>query len=84
METRILGVLLTDRMKEANGVQQVLTKYGCSIKMRLGLHEVNEKLCSKTGLILLELFGDAKEWDNLEKELKGIQGIEVQKMSFKC
>ena len=60
----------------------MLTRYGCSIRTRLGLHEVNDNYCSKSGLILLELFGDAKEQERLEQKLTVIPGVEIQKMVF--
>ncbi|MBI9053737.1 MAG: hypothetical protein JEY96_07950 [Bacteroidales bacterium] len=81
-ETRILGVLITDRKKEAGKVQTVLTKYGCSIKTRLGLHEVTDDVCSTSGLLLLELTGDVSEMDKLEKELIAVDGAQTQKMVF--
>jgi len=82
-ETRILGILITDRQEEAGKVQSVLTKFGCSIKTRLGLHEVNSDLCSTSGLILLELIGEITEMDKLENELKAIGGTQTQKMVFR-
>lgn len=81
-EIRILGVLITDRQKEAGKVQALLTKFGCSIKTRLGLHEVTDNLCSSSGLIILELTGEIAEMDKLEKELKTIGGIQSQRMIF--
>jgi hypothetical protein len=81
-ETRILGVLITDRKKEAGKVQSVLTKYGCSIKTRLGLHEATDDICSTSGLLLLELIGDITEMEKLEKELVAIDGAQTQKMVF--
>jgi len=81
-ETRILGVLITDRQKEAGEVQKVLTKYGCTIKTRLGLHEVTDDVCSTSGLLLLELTGDVLEMDKLEKALITIDGTQTQKMIF--
>ncbi len=42
----ILGALLTDRFKEATAFQEVLTKFGCNIKTRIGLHNVTENACS--------------------------------------
>nr|WP_321407515.1 hypothetical protein [uncultured Carboxylicivirga sp.] len=80
--TVILGISVYDRAKEAGHVQTLLTRYGCSIKTRLGLHEVNDEFCSQSGLILLELFGDPKEQERLEQKLKVIPGVEVQKMVF--
>ena len=82
-ETRILGVLITDRQKEVGKVQSVLTKFGCSIKTRLGLHEVNNDICSSSGLILLEITGEIAEMDKLENELKAIGGAQTQKMVFR-
>jgi hypothetical protein len=81
-ETRILGILITDRQKEAGKVQNVLTKYGCSIKTRLGLHEVSDDVSSTSGLLLLELTGDVSEMENLEKDLIAVEGTQTQKMIF--
>ncbi|MFO7924805.1 MAG: hypothetical protein R6U58_14060 [Bacteroidales bacterium] len=81
-EIRILGVLITNREKEAGNVQSLLTKFGCSIKTRLGLHEISTDLCSPCGLILLELLGDTSEMDKLEKELDQLSGVQLRKMVF--
>jgi hypothetical protein len=78
----VLGIMITNRAENASQVQKVLTEFGCSIKTRLGLHEVNEKLCSTSGLLILELFGDEKASIELERQLKAIKGIQVQKMLF--
>jgi len=80
--TTILGISVFDRTKEAGHVQTLLTRYGCSIKTRLGLHEVTEDFCSHSGLIILELCGDPKEQEKLEQKLNVIPGVEVQKMIF--
>lgn len=81
-EIRILGLHLTNRVKEAIKVQDVLTKFGCSIKTRLGLHDVNEEVCSANGIIILELCGSIDEMAKLENELLKIEGMEVRKMTF--
>ncbi len=81
-ELRILGILIPDRVKDALKVQQALTKYGCSIKTRLGLHEASSETCARNGLIILELTGKKEEWDALEKELTVVEGVKIQKMSF--
>jgi hypothetical protein len=81
-EIRILGVLITNREKEAGNLQGILTKFGCSIKTRLGLHEISTDLCSPCGIILLELLGDTREMDKLEKELEQLKGVQLKKMIF--
>lgn len=78
----ILGVVVRDRIKEAGHVQEILTEFGCSIKTRLGIHEVSEDHCSQSGIIILELFGDLAEQRKLEKKLKETAGVEIQRMAF--
>jgi len=81
-ELRVIGILVPDRINDAVKLQQALTKYGCSIKTRLGLHEASSETCARNGLIILELTGKKEEWDALEKELSAIDGTKIQKMSF--
>jgi hypothetical protein len=78
----IYGVHLTDRYHEAGAVQQVFTQYGCNIRTRVGLHHVDEKMCSPQGLILIEMFGDDAVCQEMAKQLSAIDGVEVQKMVF--
>jgi len=82
-EMRVLGVYISDRLGAAIEVQSALTKFGCSIKTRLGLHEVIDEMCSTSGLILLELTGDREESVKLENELLKIDGVQVEKMIFR-
>jgi len=82
-ELRVLGIYINNRTEAALEVQSALTKFGCSIKTRLGLHEVVEDLCSSGGLILLELTGDREEALKLENELLKIEGVQVEKMIFR-
>ncbi|MEI8203848.1 MAG: hypothetical protein WCH34_12580 [Bacteroidota bacterium] len=81
-ETRIIGLLINDRVKEAGLVQTILSKNSHLIKSRLGFHEVSEDICSRSGVIILQLTGDVWQWEVLENELSSIAGIEIQKMSF--
>ena len=81
-EIWILGIHITDRVKEVSEVQSILTKFGCTIKTRLGLHEVKDDFCARSGLILLELTGSREEFIKLENELLMVKGLEVKKMVF--
>jgi len=81
-EIWILGIYISDRMKESKQVQSVLTKFGCSIKTRLGLHEVTDDYCATSGILILELTGDVAEYKKLENELLKLEHVEVKKMVF--
>ncbi len=82
MKRVIMGIQIGDREADAVKVQELLTKHGCIIKTRLGLHEAGN-LCSSKGLIILEFIGGKDdEVEALEKELKAIEDIAVEKMVF--
>ena len=78
----ILGVHVTNRVEHTPSVQNVLTEFGCNIKTRVGLHDVNDNYCSPNGLLLIEFIGSDKEREQIMEKLSAIQGIEVQCMVF--
>jgi hypothetical protein len=78
----IYGVHITNRVQEVPAVQQVLTEFGGLIRTRLGLHEVQDGHDSPSGLLILEMVGDAQKKAQFEKALKAIGGVQVQKMVF--
>lgn len=82
MEVKVMGISINLRTAHAPSVQEVLTKYGCLIKTRLGLHETDEKSCSEQGIVLLQLRGDDSEIEALKNELSAIQGVKVNTMTI--
>lgn len=77
----IIGIKLSERTKVADQLQGVLSKYGCIIRTRIGLHDVDCGKCSDKGVILLEVIDDDL-LVNLQKELCQIENIEIQQMMF--
>ncbi|NLB61978.1 MAG: hypothetical protein GX802_06155 [Clostridiales bacterium] len=71
----IIGVRMDNRVSNAVNFQEVLTKNGCSIKARLGLHETSEHSCSGDGLIVLQPCGKKEEVEKLVVELNGLEGV---------
>ncbi|MFN3557127.1 MAG: hypothetical protein ACK4VN_14300 [Bacteroidales bacterium] len=82
-KSRIIGVMVYDRIKEAGRTQEVLTRYGSVIRTRLGFHELSRDVCSRIGTILLVLHGEPAQCDALQNELSQIGGVEVQVMQFR-
>jgi hypothetical protein len=79
----VVGIYVPKRDPLAVKVQEILTKYGCSIKTRLGLHETSTEFCATYGLLLLETFGDKTEIDKMIEELRIIDGgIQTKTMEF--
>ncbi len=81
MKKEILLVSITKRLEDAVKVQKVLTEHGCSIKTRLGLHDVTSDTCSNTGLLILEII-NSKDAKAMEKKLKSIKGVKVKAVTI--
>jgi MOSC domain-containing protein YiiM len=81
-QIRILGLLIRDRIKESGKTQKILTENAHLIKSRLGFHEVSEEICSRVGIIILQISGPREECDALERTLDAIGGVEIKKMQF--
>ena len=82
MKRIIMGIQIGDREAEALKVQELLTKHGCVIKTRLGLHEAGN-LCSSKGLVIIEfIMGKDDEAAVLKSELEKIEDIVVDTMTF--
>lgn len=82
MAVNIMGVTINLRTAHAPVVQEILTRYGCIIKTRLGLHETDEKTCSEQGIVLLQLTGSDEEIEKLRDELIDISGVNVNTMQI--
>jgi len=77
----IMAVVINHRSKKAPSVQEIFTKHGCAIKMRLGLHEAGD-VCSEEGLVLLQLSDDKSQIKSLEDDLNSIEGVKAKTMSI--
>ncbi len=61
-------------------MQACLTKYGCNIRTRLGIHDADATSCSPSGLVLVDVFG--AETEEFYRELQGLKGVGLQRMDF--
>jgi ribose 5-phosphate isomerase len=77
----IMAVAVNHRTKNATEVQNVLTKFGCLISVRLGLHEAGN-VCSDSGLIILQLAGSQEEIASFAAELNAIPGVEAKTLEI--
>jgi hypothetical protein len=82
MNTTIMAIALESRNRFAPDLQEILTKHGCIISMRLGLHETSKDLCAERGLILLQLCAEEDEISALKDDLSKIEDIKVNTMSI--
>jgi hypothetical protein len=77
----VMAVMVDKRMKDAAKVQEALTKNGCIINVRLGLHEIRN-VCADEGLILLYLCGAKKDVAVLKSDLQRIKGVRVKTLEL--
>lgn len=78
----LVMIKVNARANHALAVQEVLTKYGCVIKVRLGLHEIGSDSCSNEGLIILQVTSEVELVQAMMTALKNIEGVVVKTMSL--
>jgi hypothetical protein len=74
-----MAIRIDRRSDEAADVQKMLTRHGCIISLRIGLHEIGN-VCAEDGLVLLNVCGKEKEVAALKKDLRAIKGVHVKSM----
>jgi hypothetical protein len=80
MKHIIFGVHISQRTENVPAVQATLTKYGCNIRTRVGIHDADNSSCSPSGLMLVDVFGS--EAEDFYKELSQLKGVDLQRMDF--
>ena len=80
MKSLIMAILVDERCDAATKVQEVLTKAGCIIETRLGIHESDGG--KDEGLIILKLNGTTEEVTELKQELNEIDRVKADIMQL--
>jgi hypothetical protein len=80
MKHTIFGIHITNRVENVPALQAALTKYGCNIRTRLGIHDADATSCSPSGLVLVDVFG--AELEDFYREIQGLKGVGLQRMDF--
>ncbi len=74
----IMAVTIDNRNTEAPKFQELITKHGCIIKTRLGIHEVES--CSNAGLIILQLCGEDEQIKALGDDINSLKDVKAKWM----
>ena len=75
MEYKLVLIKVEQRTDSADIVQKILTDFGCSIKIRLGLHDIPCNSCSPSGLIFLQVSGDDEPVKEMISELNNLDSV---------
>lgn len=76
----IMAVLLEDRESDAPSVQEVFTRFGSAIRVRLGVHATDHP--SRKGLILLQLCCDEGQHEEMLEVLNAMPRVRAQSMTI--
>ena len=82
MINSLMAVKIGARTKHAPEVQEILTKYGCSIKTRVGFHDTDENHCSTDGILILQLSGKENEIKDMLTELNALHEVSARFIEF--
>ena len=69
----IIGISVKNRLDDAQKLQEILTRYGCAIKTRIGLHDMGKFACR---IVLLEVVDKVHE---LYQELSKSWDVQIMK-----
>lgn len=78
----IMAIKVNGRIANAPLVQDILTRYGCNIKTRIGFHEATKDNCAMDGVLILQLLGSQNEVDSMYEELKKLEGVIPKMIEF--
>ncbi|MHC1732969.1 MAG: hypothetical protein AB9888_13205 [Bacteroidales bacterium] len=78
----VMALTITPRNIHAGEVQNILTKHGCIITQRIGIHEVTPQNCSTKGLIILHIVGSEAEIKALQDDLHAVEGVKANFMAI--
>lgn len=79
----IMAIRIDRRSQNAGEVQNILTKYGFIIKLRIGCHETYTDSDMEDGIVLLHLNPNkGEEVQNLKSDLDLIEGVTVKALSI--
>lgn len=74
----LLLIKVGKREQNALKVQELLSRYGCNIRVRLGLHEFSSECEGEDeGIIILELSGKLEEFKKIKEDLEKLEGVKV-------
>ena len=74
----IMAISIDNRQADAPKFQKLITRYGCLIKTRIGLHQIES--CAEDGLIILQICGDEVQIKALAEEVNSLESARAQWM----
>lgn len=76
----LMAVKIDNRVEDAPRFQELITKHGCMIKTRLGIHDVEG--CSQEGLILLQICGEDENIQALGADINALKSTKAKWMAL--
>ena len=78
----IVGLRVNHRTGNAVKLQEVLTQFGCNIKLRVGLHETSEEYCSDDGVIMLQACGEPDTITAMLDAFNQLEGVSAKMLDL--
>jgi hypothetical protein len=78
MNYKLVIIKNENREESATRMQQMLTDFGCYIKVRLGLHDIPADVCSPSGLLVLEVVAEEGQIKDFVDQLNALPDVTAQ------
>lgn len=82
MDYQLVAVKVGHREDTATAVQELLTDFGCHIKVRLGLHDLPGDACSPAGLIILQVVAEGVELSQFLDSLNRLDEVVARSLTI--
>lgn len=78
----ILAIRVDHRQTSAVQLQEMLTKYGCNIRLRVGMHEADAQYCADDGLIILQVCGNTEITNSMIADFDSLDGVTARMLDM--
>lgn len=78
MHCYIIGIRVNHRVANAVKLQEALTRFGCNIRLRVGLHETGETFCADDGIIMLQVCGEVAALEEMTAAFSALDGVKAK------
>jgi len=82
MEYQLAAIKIGHREDTATAVQEILTGFGCHIKVRLGLHDLPDDACAPAGLLVLQVDADEEDLADFLDELNALEDVTARSLTI--
>jgi len=73
----VMVISVEGRNETSKELQTIFSEHGCKIRVRLGLPQQTDMVCTERGLIILQICGEIDELETIKSQLNKVNGVKA-------